>query len=207
MDPAIKLLKKPIVIAVVFGLAYAWLLWVYMGAHTERQGLKAEINDLRAELSVNPAQTAGLEAEHARYLAVIAEAERQLVLTRKDSGILEQILATADATGVRIASAGISENVVAPLGTDIYEVTPILLQVDGSLEGLQLFVSQLEGKAIHAMEVGNSTISNSELGYTATIRTLVYNKPVSPESLGEKDVVPTGRVTNEELDRAAGGGS
>lgn len=206
LDPAFKRLKNRLVILGIFAIVYLLLGWTYWVASSDRQALSGDINSLRAELSVNPAQTAGLEADLASYTSAISAAREQQILILKDSGILEKILLTTESAGVTVASAGISDNSVAPLGEDIYEVTPILLQVDGSLEQLEAFIRELEGRAITSMEVDSSSITSSEEGYSATIRAIVYNKPVSPDDLIGDDDVPTGRVTNEELDRAAGGG-
>ena len=207
LGPAAQQLNNRLLILGIAVVVYAALGWIYWQSHSEHQGLSSEINALKAELSVNSEQSASLDADFALYTDAIATAKEQQILILRDSSILEKILATANSVGVTIASAGISENTVAPLGEDIYEVTPILLQVDGTLANLQMFINELEGRAITAMEVDNSTISNSEQNYTATIRTIVYNRPLTPDELGEEELVPTGRVTNEELDRAAGGAS
>lgn len=210
LRPLLKWLKNRWVITALFAVAYVPFAYMYYNAYTDHSDLQAQIDQQQAVLSLPEPKTDDIEAGFNSWTVALESAKAQQVTEIPASNLLELLLDAATSAGVTITSASTSENVRVPVGEELYHATPVILQVSGDVTNLRNFIAAIEGDAIEAMEVESSLISNVETGYSAALRVLMFNRPVTPEELaaedGETNQAPTGRVSQEELDRAAGGG-
>jgi hypothetical protein len=209
LQPIAVRLKNRWVILALFLLAYVPFGLNYMSAYQARTELQTQIDEQKALLAVPERATDDIEISLASWMAALEAASADQLSPKADSSFVERLLATANSAGVTIVSTSRSDNTKVTVGTDVYDATPVLLQVIGPIQGLQDFITAIEGDAIEALEVQNSLIASQEGVFGASIRAIVFNRLATAEELAAMKVnatpVPTGRVTNEELDRAAGG--
>ena len=210
LQPVISRLKNRWVILGIFLLAYVPFGYSYMNAYQAHSDLKAQVKEQEALLAVPERATGDIETSLASWTAALEAASSEQISPMADSNLVERLLLAANSVGVTLVSTSRSDNTKVTVGTDVYDATPVLMQAIGSYQGLQAFIAAIEGSAVEALEVQSSLITSQDGVYGASIRAIVFNRLATPEELaamqGKKETVPTGRVTNEELDRAAGGG-
>ncbi len=207
MAPLLARLKNRWVLLALFILAYVPFGVSFMGAYQDYTTLQTRISAQEAVLALPEPLTSDIAKGLTSWTAALETATQAQVLELADSSLVERLIAAATTTGIEIESVSTSENEVVPVGVEAYEVTPVLLRVRGDLPSIESFINLLEGDAIEALEIRNSLVAPDEEGFTATVRVLVFNRPVDPSELDEEELEELSRrVSDEELDAAAGGG-
>lgn len=207
LGPVLSRLKNRWVLLGLFLAAYVPFGLMFMNAYQDHNVLKAGISAQQAVLALPEPRTDDIETGFRSWTAALQAANDAQVLELPDSGMVEKLLDVASSAGVRIASLSTSPNNIVPVGTEAYDVTPILMRVDGGLPQLEVFIGLLEGDAVGAVEIQSSLLTPGENGFLAAIRVLVFNKPVSADNLTSEQLEGLSRrVTDAELDAAAQGG-
>ncbi len=207
LAPLLGRLKNRWVILVLFTAAYVPFGVTYLGTYQDNVTLQSKISAQRAVLALPEPRTDDIETGLRSWTGALEAATQAQVLELPDSGLVERIISAANSAGVKVESLSTGINDIVPVGTEIYDVTPVLMRVRGDISALENFVALLEGDAVEAMEVKNSLVAPDNDSYIGSLRALVFNRPVAPEDLTDKQLESLSRrVSDEELDAAAGGG-
>ncbi len=206
LAPLMARLKNRWVILVLFIAAYIPFGFIFLGAYQDYNVLQGKISAQQAVLALPEPRTDDIETGLRSWTAALDAASQAQVLELADSTLVERILAAANSTGIAVESLSTSRNVVTPVGSEVYDTTPILLRVLGDLAAIESFIALLEGDAVEALEVKNSIVAPAEEGFGAALTVLVFNRPVDPSELSVAEAEALSRrVTDAELDAAAGG--
>jgi hypothetical protein len=210
LEPLLERLKNRWVILGIFVLTYVPFGVMYMGAFQDHRALQTQIEAQRSVLALPEPRTDDIEIGLASWTSAFEAARGQQVLELPDSDLLERLLSTAISTGVVIRNATTGENSVAEVGAESYETTPIVLQLAGSLPNLEAFIAAIEADAIEALEVQNARISLQESSYGASVRAIVFNRPLSEaelEALKNPGKKGPAVATKQDIDSGLRGGS
>ena len=207
LAPLLTRLKNRWVLLGLFVAAYIPFGLIYMGDYQDYNTLQAQISAQQSVLALPEPRTDDIETGFRSWTAALQAATQARVLELPDSGLVERLLDAAVRTGVTVSSISTSENDVVPVGIEFYEVTPVLMRLAGELAAIESFIAVLEDDAVEALEIQNSIVVPDGDGFSASIRVLVFNRPVSPDELDPEDLEElTRRVSDAELDAAAGAG-
>ncbi len=207
LRPLLDRLKNRWVLLLLFLAAYLPFGLIYMQAYQDHTALQGRINAQEAVLALPEPRTDDIEQGLRSWTAALRAANDAQILELEDSTLIEQLIATANSTGLTIQSMSTSANTIVPVGAEAYDVTPFILRVSGEIAAIESFMALLEGDAVEALEIQNSLVSPQEEGdFAAVIRAIVFNRPVDPSLLTEEEQIELSRrVTDEELDAAAAG--
>lgn len=208
LDPLLGRLKNRWVLLALFTASYVPFGIIYVGAYQDYNILQDRIGAQEAVLALPEPRTDDIETGLRSWTAALQAATEAQVLELEDSSLIEKLIATATGAGISLDSLSTSNNDIVPVGTEVYDVTPVLLRVSGDIAAIESFIALLEGDAVEALEIQNSLVAPEDGGsFVGTIRALVFNRPVDP-SLLEPDELEalSRRVTDAELDAAAAGG-
>lgn len=206
LQPVLQHLKNRFVILLLFVLAYAPFGYMYLGAYQDHTALQDRIAEQEAVLALPEPRTDDIESGLRAWTAALQTATEAQVLELDDSELIESLISAAISVGVTIESLSTSNNTVIPVGEEIYDVTPVLMRMTGELAAIESYLSLLEDDAIEALEIENSLVAPEEIGFSGTVRALIFNRPVDPSELASEERESLSRrVTDEELDAAAQG--
>ena len=207
LAPLLRRLKNRWILLALFVAVYVPFGMSYLSAYQDYNTLHSQISAQQAVLALPEPRTDDIEIGLRSWTAAFDAATVAQVLELPDSSLIERLQAASISTSVTITSLSTSENDLVPAGTEIYDVTPVLMRVIGELAAIESFIALLEGDAIEALEVQNTLLTPDENGFTASIRALVFNRPVSIDDVDpEKLEQLTRKVSDAELDAAARGG-
>jgi hypothetical protein len=207
LAPLLTRLKNRWVILLLFIAAYIPFGVTYLGTYQDNVALQSKISAQRAVLGLPEPRTDDIETGLRSWTAALEAATQAQVLELPDSGLVERIISAANTAAVKIESLSTGVNDIVPVGSEIYEVTPVIMRVRGDISGVENFLALLEGDAVEAMEIKNSLVAPDNETYIGSVRALVFNRPVAPEDLTDKQLESLSRIVSDaELDAAAGGG-
>lgn len=207
--PLLGYLKDWRVLLFLFLLAVSPFGFRYWAAYEDVTLLQEQINDKEALLAANEPPADDIEASLRTWTDAHQAATEAQILELEHSSLIEKLLAAAESTGISVQSMSTSGNTAVPVGTEVYDATPFILRISGEIAAIESFITLLEGDAVEALEIQNTLVAPQEgVGFTGVVRAIVFNRPIDPSELDEDERESLSRrVTDEELDAAAGGGS
>lgn len=212
-------LQKRLVLLAIFTLAVAPFGYSYMNAYQDYSDLQTQIRAKEAVLANGEQSTEQAQEEFRIWTDAHAAATEAQILELKDSDLVDRLIAAALSAGITIQSISTSNNTTVPVGTEVYDATPFILRVSGSIAAIESYISLLEGDAVEALEIQNTLIAPQDTGaaegeeevgesFTGIVSAIVFNRPIDPSELDpEQREALSRRVTDAELDAAAAGGA
>ena len=206
LDPVLKHLKNRWIVLGLLLIGYFPLSYTYVTSFRDYNALQDQISTKEANLAEPEPPTARLENDFRTWSAAFEAASSEQDLQLQDSELVERLITISVDNNVRLESLSTSTSVLVPVGDELYDATPILMRTTGPIAAIESFISVLEDGPVEALEIQNALVAPEENGFSGTVRALVFNRPVDPSLLeGDERQVPSRRVTDEELDAAAGG--
>jgi hypothetical protein len=207
LEPLVQRLKNRWIILGLFVLAYIPFGLTLLGAYQDNNALQSRISAQQAVLALPEPRTDDIETGLRSWTAALEAATNARVLELPDSALVDRLVAASIGTGVTITTLATSENDIIPVGSEAYDVTPVVMRVVGDLAAIESFLAVLEGDAVEALEVQNSLLVPDGTSFSASVTALVFNRPVALEELDAETLDElTRRVSDAELDAAARGG-
>lgn len=190
-------LRRLVVFGPLFGVVYLIMgfLW-YQGVQAERT-LEAQ-TDSQLVLLSQPAPQPELLLEQARGWNTAYEVTLEDRIKRpEDSDLIGRVIDAAESAGLVVIETGTSDDGIATLGNDRYTATPLLLEANGTLNGIERFLHMLETDKFRAFEVQSSMFNADEVGYIITLRGVFYSLPDNYGDVLDSDdsdapVIPVG---------------
>ena len=207
LEPLLRRLKNRWVLLGLFTVLYVPFGVTYLGAYKDYTRLESQISAQQTVLALPEPLTDDIEIGLRSWSAALDAASDAQVLELPDSSLVEKLMAASIGTSVTISTLSTSENDIVPVGIEFYEVTPVLLRIAGEIAAIESFITLLEGDAVEALEVQSTLVTPGESGFTASIRSLVFNRPVSIDEVDPEKLEQLSRkISDAELDAAAGAG-
>lgn len=200
-------LRRVVVFAPIFGVIYLALgfMW-YQDAQAERT-LEA-MSDSQLMLLAQPGPQPDLLLKQIEGWDTAFEVTLNGRISRpSDSDLIGRVIDAAESAGLVVIKTGTNSDGVTKLGNDKYTATPLLLEANGTLNGIERFLETLETDEFAAFEVQASMFNAERVGYVLTLRGVFYSLPSNyGEVLAEEDqdtpvipVVPVDAASAEEV--------
>ena len=170
-------LRRTVVFASIFAAMYliTGFLW-YQGVQAER-ALNAT-SELQLNLLGQPAPKPELLLRQVEGWDTAYEVTLDQRISRaEDSDLIGRVIDAAEAAGLVVLETGTNDDGIATLENDRYTATPVLLKANGTLDGIERFLSALETDKFAAFEVQASMFSADAVGYLLTLRGVFYSLP------------------------------
>ena len=94
-----------------------------------------------------------------------------------DSNLIGRVIGAAETAGLVVIETGMDGDGIITLENDRYTKTPMLIKANGTLDGIERFLSALEMDRFSAFEVQASTFTVGTVGYILTLRGVFYSLP------------------------------
>lgn len=170
-------LRRTVVFAPIFGVVYLALgfLW-FQGVQTE--GNLNAVSESQLALLAQPVPRPELllrqtEGWNTAYGVIL---DRR-ISRPTDSNLIGRVIGAAEAAGLVVIETGTDGDGIVTLGNDRYTATPMLIKANGTLDGIERFLSALETDEFSAFEVQASTSTAGTVGYVLTLRGVFYSLP------------------------------
>ena len=176
-------LRRVVVFVPIFGVIYLGLgvLW-FQGVQAEHS-LKSDSDSLRVLLDQPAPQPDPLLKEAASWDAAYQVAFDKRTARPADSDLVGSVIFAAQVSGLLVVETGTTDDGTATLENDKYTVTPLLIKVNGTIDGVGRFLEYLETDDFKAFEVQSTILTAEEVGYILTLRGVYYSLP---ENFGEE---------------------
>ena len=169
-------IRRPVVFAPIFGVAYLAIafLW-YQGIQAEHV-LEGESDSQLALLS-QPAPKPELLLKQIEGWETAYEVTLDSRISRPlDSQLIGRVIDAAESAGLVVIETGTNQDGIAKLENDRYTVTPLLLKANGTLDGVERFLDELETDRFEAFELQAAMFNAELVGYILTLPSWLLSK-------------------------------
>lgn len=170
-------LRRTVVFVPIFGVVYLAMgfLW-YQDVQLER-ALQAKSESELVLLS-QPAPQPDLLLRQIEGWETAYQVTLDGRISRtEDSDLVGRVIFAAEAAGLTVTKIGTNDDGTETLENDTYTTTPLLMAMDGTLDGIERFLRTLETHEFAAFEVQSSLLNAEVDGYTLSLRGVFYSLP------------------------------
>lgn len=170
-------LKRTVVFVPIFGVVYLAMgfLW-YQDAQLER-ALQAK-SDSELVLLSQPAPRPELMLKQIEGWETAYQVTLDGRTSRtEDSDLIGRVIVAAESAGLVVTKIGTNDDDTVTLENDTYTTTPLLMAMNGTLDGIKRFLNTLETGEFAAFEVQSALLDADVDNYTLALRGVFYSLP------------------------------